>query len=114
MKKIEAIIKPFKMDEIKEALDSIGINEMTVTEVKGFQSNSSGSNENSFESEAYIVDYVPKSKIEIIIEDSMLEKVVSTICEVGSIGKVGNGKIFVYDVIDAVSIRTGERGDEAL
>jgi nitrogen regulatory protein P-II 1 len=112
MKKIEAIVKPFKLDEVKDALNEIGIQGMTVTEVKGF-GRQKGHTE-LYRGAEYVVDFIPKIKIEIVISDSLAEKVVSTIERVAKTGKIGDGKIFVYSVEEAVRIRTGERGETAL
>jgi nitrogen regulatory protein PII len=112
MKKIEAIVKPFKLDEVKDALNEIGIQGMTVTEVKGF-GRQKGHTE-LYRGAEYVVDFIPKIKIEIVISDSLAENVVSTIERVAKTGKIGDGKIFVYSVDEAVRIRTGERGETAL
>jgi nitrogen regulatory protein P-II 1 len=112
MKKIEAIVKPFKLDEVKDALNEIGIQGMTVTEVKGF-GRQKGHTE-LYRGAEYVVDFIPKIKVEIVIADSLAEKVVSTIEKVAKTGKIGDGKIFVYSVDEAVWIRTGERGETAL
>ncbi|MEJ2683396.1 MAG: P-II family nitrogen regulator [Candidatus Sulfobium sp.] len=112
MKKIEAIVKPFKLDEVKDALNEIGIQGMTVTEVKGF-GRQKGHTE-LYRGAEYVVDFIPKIKIEIVISDSLAEKVVSTIETVAKTGKIGDGKIFVYPVDEAVRIRTGERGEAAV
>ncbi len=112
MKKIEAIVKPFKLDEVKDALNELGIQGMTVTEVKGF-GRQKGHTE-LYPGAEYVVDFIPKIKIEIVISDSLAEKVVSTIEKVAKTGKIGDGKIFVYPVEEAVRIRTGESGEAAL
>jgi nitrogen regulatory protein PII len=112
MKKVEAIVKPFKLDEVKDALNEIGIQGMTVTEVKGF-GRQKGHTE-LYRGAEYVVDFIPKIKIEIVISDGLAEKVVSTIERVAKTGKIGDGKIFVYSVDEAVRIRTGERGETAL
>jgi nitrogen regulatory protein P-II 1 len=112
MKKIEAIVKPFKLDEVKDALNEIGIQGMTVTEVKGF-GRQKGHTE-LYRGAEYVVDFIPKIKVEIVISDGLAEKVVSTIERVAKTGKIGDGKIFVYSVDEAVRIRTGERGETAL
>lgn len=112
MKKIEAIVKPFKLDEVKDALNEIGIQGMTVTEVKGF-GRQKGHTE-LYRGAEYVVDFIPKIKIEIVTSDSLSEKVVSTIERVAKTGKIGDGKIFVYTVDEAVRIRTGERGEAAV
>ena len=112
MKKIEAIVKPFKLDEVKDALNEIGIQGMTVTEVKGF-GRQKGHTE-LYRGAEYVVDFIPKIKIEIVTSDSLSEKVVSTIESVAKTGKIGDGKIFVYSVDEAIRIRTGERGEAAV
>ena len=112
MKKIEAIVKPFKLDEVKDALNEIGIQGMTVTEVKGF-GRQKGHTE-LYRGAEYIVDFIPKIKIEIVTSDSLVSKVVSTIEQVAKTGKIGDGKIFVYSVEEAIRIRTGEHGETAV
>jgi nitrogen regulatory protein PII len=112
MKKIEAIIKPFKLDEVKDALNEIGIQGMTVTEVKGF-GRQKGHTE-LYRGAEYVVDFIPKIKLEIVTSDSLAAQVVSTIEQVAKTGKIGDGKIFVYSVDEAVRIRTGERGEAAV
>ena len=112
MKKIEAIIKPFKLDEVKEALSGIGIQGMTVTEVKGF-GRQKGHTE-LYRGAEYVVDFLPKIKIEITVSDEMVEKVVEVIVEAASTGRIGDGKIFVFPLDEAVRIRTGERGPDAV
>ena len=112
MRKIEAIIKPFKLDEVKEALHGIGIQGMTVTEVKGF-GRQKGHTE-LYRGAEYVVDFLPKVKIEIAVADDMADKAVQAISEAANTGRIGDGKIFVLPIEDAVRIRTGERGDEAV
>ena len=112
MKKIEAIIKPFKLDEVKDALNEIGIQGMTVTEVKGF-GRQKGHTE-LYRGAEYVVDFIPKIKLEIVISDGLAAKVVSAIEQVAKTGKIGDGKIFVYTVDEVVRIRTGERGETAV
>jgi nitrogen regulatory protein P-II 1 len=112
MKKIEAIIKPFKLDEVKDALNEIGIQGMTVTEVKGF-GRQKGHTE-LYRGAEYVVDFIPKIKLEVVISDDLASKVVSTIEQVAKTGKIGDGKIFVYTIDEAVRIRTGERGETAV
>ena len=112
MKKIEAIIKPFKLDEVKDALNEIGIQGMTVTEVKGF-GRQKGHTE-LYRGAEYIVDFIPKIKLEIVTSDKLAEKVVSIIEQVAKTGKIGDGKIFIYPVDEAIRIRTGERGEMAV
>lgn len=112
MRKIEAIVKPFKLDEIKDALSRIGINGMTVTEVKGF-GRQKGHKE-LYRGAEYQVDFIPKLKLEVIVDDQMSEKAIDTIKEVASTGKIGDGKLFVLPVETAIRIRTGESGTEAI
>ncbi len=112
MRKVEAIIKPFKLDEVKEALNEIGIHGMSVTEIKGY-GRQKGHKE-IYRGAEYVVDFIPKVKIEIIVETEMVEKVVSTIQKAAYTGKIGDGKIFVIPIEQAIRIRTGERGKEAL
>jgi nitrogen regulatory protein P-II 1 len=112
MKKIEAIIKPFKLDEVKEALHGIGIQGMTVTEVKGF-GRQKGHTE-LYRGAEYVVDFLPKIKIEIAIADELLEKAVDAIVQAANTGRIGDGKIFVLDVSETIRIRTGERGPDAV
>ncbi len=112
MKKIEAIIKPFKLEEIKDALNAIGIQGMTITEVKGF-GRQKGHTE-LYRGAEYVVDFIPKVKMEIVIPDSLAEKTIEIIEKNGRTGKIGDGKIFVYNVEDAVRIRTGQSGEEAI
>ncbi|MCD6319665.1 MAG: P-II family nitrogen regulator [Candidatus Desulfofervidaceae bacterium] len=112
MKKIEAIIKPFKLDEVKEALTEVGIQGMTVTEVRGF-GRQKGHTE-IYRGAEYVVDFLPKVKIEIIVPDDIALKAVETIQQAARTGKIGDGKIFVLPVDDAIRIRTGEQGEEAL
>lgn len=112
MKKIEAIIKPFKLDEVKDTLNEIGIQGMTVTEVKGF-GRQKGHTE-LYRGAEYVVDFIPKIKIEIVTSDVLVSKVVTAIAEVAKTGKIGDGKIFVYSVDEAIRIRTGERGEAAV
>ena len=112
MRKIEAIIKPFKLDEMKEALSKIGIKGMTLSEVKGF-GRQKGHKE-VYRGAEYQVDFVPKVKLEIIVDADMSEKTLETIMQVGNTGKIGDGKIFVLPVEKVVRIRTGESGAEAI
>ncbi|QPG06509.1 P-II family nitrogen regulator [Salinimonas marina] len=112
MKKIEAIIKPFKMDDVREALADVGIAGMTVTEVKGF-GRQKGHTE-LYRGAEYQVDFLPKIKLEIIIGDELVEQAVEAIQEAANTGKIGDGKIFVYNVESALRIRTGETNEEAL
>lgn len=112
MKKIEAIIKPFKLDEVKEALNGLGIQGMTVTEVKGF-GRQKGHTE-LYRGAEYVVDFLPKVKIEVAVAEDMVSKVVDTITNAARTGKIGDGKIFVLPIEETIRIRTGERGKEAL
>ena len=112
MKKIEAIVKPFKLQEVKEALNEIGIQGMTVTEVKGF-GRQKGHTE-IYRGAEYAVNFLPKLKIEVAIEDSVEEKVVAAVGQAAKTGQIGDGKIFVYDLDRAVRIRTGETDNDAL
>ena len=112
MKKIEAIIKPFKLDEVKDALQEIDIQGITVTEVKGY-GRQKGHSE-LYRGAEYVVDFVPKVKLEIVVEDERCETVVETIVQAARTGKIGDGKIFILPVEDAVRVRTLERGDDAL
>jgi len=112
MKKIEAIIKPFKLDEVKEALQEIGLQGITVTEAKGF-GRQKGHTE-LYRGAEYVVDFLPKVKIEIVLPDEMLQKAIDAIQTAARTGKIGDGKIFVLNVEDAIRIRTGERGNEAV
>ncbi len=112
MKKIEAIIKPFKLDEVKDALASIGIYGMTVWEAKGF-GRQKGHTE-LYRGAEYVIDFLPKVKIEVVVDDRMVEKAVDAIINAARTGRIGDGKIFIIPVEDAIRIRTGERGSEAL
>jgi nitrogen regulatory protein P-II 1 len=112
MRKVEAIIKPFKLDEVKEALNEIGIQGITVSEVKGF-GRQKGHTE-LYRGAEYVVDFIPKIKMEIIVSDELAAKVVDVIATAAKTGRIGDGKIFVTQVDDVVRIRTGERGDDAL
>ena len=112
MKKIEAIIKPFKMDDVREALADVGISGMTVTEVKGF-GRQKGHTE-LYRGAEYQVDFLPKIKLEIIIGSELVDQAVEAIQEAANTGKIGDGKIFVYNVESALRIRTGETNEEAL
>ncbi len=112
MKKIEAIVKPFKLDEVKEALHGIEIQGMTVTEVKGF-GRQKGHTE-LYRGAEYVVDFLPKIKIEIAVSDEMVDKAVQAVVEAAHTGRIGDGKIFVLDIEQAVRIRTGERGPAAV
>ena len=112
MRKIEAIIKPFKLDEVKEALHGIGIQGMTVTEVKGF-GRQKGHTE-LYRGAEYVVDFLPKIKIEIAVSDDLVAKVVDAIVQAANTGRIGDGKIFVAEIIDVLRIRTGETGTAAV
>ena len=112
MKKIEAIIKPFKLDDVRESLADIGVQGITVTEVKGF-GRQRGHTE-LYRGAEYVVDFLPKLKLEIVVEDDIAENVVNTIVDAASSGKIGDGKIFVSKVEDVVRIRTGEHGPTAI
>ena len=112
MKKIEAIIKPFKLDEVKEALHEVGVKGLTVTEAKGF-GRQKGHTE-LYRGAEYVVDFLPKVKIEVVIEDSMVESAVEAITKSAATGKIGDGKIFISQLDDAIRIRTGETGPEAI
>ncbi len=112
MKKIEAIVKPFKLDEVKEALHGIGIQGMTVTEVKGF-GRQKGHTE-LYRGAEYVVDFLPKIRVEIAVSDEMVDKTVQAIVQAANTGRIGDGKIFVHELAEAIRIRTGERGSEAV
>ena len=112
MKKIEAIIKPFKLDEVKEALHGIGIQGMTITEVKGF-GRQKGHTE-LYRGAEYVVDFLPKIKLEVAVSDEAADKVVQAIVEAANTGRIGDGKIFVLPMEEAIRIRTGERGPDAV
>ena len=112
MKKIEAIVKPFKLDEIKEALSEIGIQGITVSEVKGF-GRQKGHTE-LYRGAEYVVDFLPKIKIEIVVKEDLVAKVVETIVETAKTGRIGDGKLFVIPVEEVVRIRTGEKGEDAV
>ena len=112
MKKIEAIIKPFKLDEVKEALSRVGVDGMTVSEVKGF-GRQKGHTE-LYRGAEYVVDFLPKVKLEIVVTADLVEKVVEAIVAAANTGKIGDGKIFVLPLEEAVRIRTGERGADAV
>lgn len=112
MKKIEAVVKPFKLDDVKEALHEIGLQGMTVVEAKGF-GRQRGHTE-LYRGAEYVVDFLPKLKIEIVIPDDAADNAVEAITKAAHTGKIGDGKIFISDVVEAVRIRTGEKGDTAL
>ena len=112
MKKIEAIIRPFRIDDVREALAEIGVKGMTLTEVKGY-GRQKGHTE-LYRGSEYQIDFLPKLKIEVVVADRLADSVVDTIIKAAKTGQVGDGKIFIYDVEDAVRVRTGESGEDAL
>lgn len=112
MKKVEAIIKPFKLDEVKQALSEIGVAGLTATEVKGF-GRQKGHTE-LYRGAEYVVDFLPKVKVEVVVSDQLVGRVVEVIERAAKTGRIGDGKIFVVPVEEVIRIRTGERGDEAL
>jgi len=112
MKKIEAIIKPFKLDEVKEALHEVGIQGITVTEAKGF-GRQKGHTE-LYRGAEYVVDFLPKVKLEVVVDDALMERAVEAITEAARTGRIGDGKIFVSGIEEAIRIRTGERGSDAV
>ena len=112
MKKVEAIIKPFKLDEVKDALGEVGVKGMTVTEVKGF--GRTGGKREVYRGSAYVVDFVPKVKVEVVVADSLVVGVIEAIEKAAKTGRIGDGKIFVSTIDSAMRIRTGEKDDDAL
>ena len=112
MKKIEAIIKPFKLDEVRESLSELGIMGLTATEVKGF-GRQKGHTE-LYRGAEYVVDFLPKVKLHIVVADEMVDKVIDSITKTAQTGKIGDGKIFIMNVEDAIRIRTGEKGNDAI
>jgi nitrogen regulatory protein P-II 1 len=112
MKKIEAVIKPFKLDEVREALSEIGVSGLTVTEVKGF-GRQKGHTE-LYRGAEYVVDFLPKVKVEVVVPDGLVEKAIEAVVKAARTGKIGDGKIFVVDVPQVVRIRTGETGEDAV
>lgn len=112
MKKVEAVIKPFKLDDVKEALTELGIVGMTVTEVRGF-GRQKGHTE-LYRGSEYTIDFLPKVKIEVVVADGLVDKVVDTICSAAKTGSIGDGKVFVLPVGESLRIRTGERGEAAI
>jgi nitrogen regulatory protein P-II 1 len=112
MKKVEAIIKPFKLDEVKDALAEVQIQGMTVTEVKGF--GRTGGKKEVYRGSAYVVDFVPKVKVDVVVPDNLVNDVIDAIEKSAKTGRIGDGKIFVVAVEEAVRIRTGERGEDAI
>jgi nitrogen regulatory protein P-II 1 len=112
MKKIEAIIKPFKLDDVKQALNEIGLQGMTITEVKGY-GRQKGHKE-IYRGAEYLVDFIPKIKIELVVSSEIADKVIQTIRKAASTGKIGDGKIFVLPLEQVIRVRTGETGEEAI
>ena len=112
MKKIEAMIKPFKLDDVRESLSDIGISGMTITEVRGF-GRQKGHTE-LYRGAEYMVDFLPKVKLEVVVPDELVDQCIEAIIETAQTGKIGDGKIFIYPVEEAIRIRTGERSDAAL
>jgi nitrogen regulatory protein P-II 1 len=112
MKKIEAVIKPFKLDDVKDALHELGVVGMTVTEVKGF-GRQKGHTE-LYRGSEYTIDFLPKVKVEVVVPDTMADKVVSVICTAAKTGSIGDGKVFVIPMGEAIRIRTGETGESAV
>ena len=112
MKKIEAMIKPFKLDDVRESLSDIGISGMTITEVRGF-GRQKGHTE-LYRGAEYMVDFLPKVKLEVVVPDELVDQCIEAIIETAQTGKIGDGKIFVYNVERAIRIRTGEENEEAL
>jgi len=112
MKKIEAIIKPFKLDDVKEALNEIGIQGMTISEVKGY-GRQKGHKE-IYRGAEYVVDFIPKVKIEVVVDSDQADKVVEKIMDAANTGKIGDGKIFVFEIEEAIRVRTGEKGSDAI
>ncbi|WHO40803.1 P-II family nitrogen regulator [Sphingobium sp. AP49] len=112
MKKIEAIIKPFKLDEVKEALHEVGVSGITVTEAKGF-GRQKGHTE-LYRGAEYVVDFLPKVKLEVVVDDALADRVVEAICAAAQTGRIGDGKIFITAIEGAVRIRTGERDSDAI
>jgi len=112
MKKIEAIVKPFKLDDVKEALNEIGIQGMTISEVKGY-GRQKGHKE-IYRGAEYVVDFIPKVKIEIIVDTDRADQVVEAIQKAANTGKIGDGKIFVFSIEEVIRVRTGERGNDAI
>jgi nitrogen regulatory protein P-II 1 len=112
MKKVEAVIKPFKLDDVKEALNELGVVGMTVTEVRGF-GRQKGHTE-LYRGSEYTIDFLPKVKVEVVVPDHLVDKVVSVVCSAAKTGSIGDGKVFVLPIGEAIRIRTGERGEAAV
>ena len=112
MKKIEAVIKPFKLDDVKDALHDAGVSGMTVTEVKGF-GRQKGHTE-LYRGAEYVIDFLPKVKVEVVVEDNLVDNVVEAISEAARTGRIGDGKIFVSPIDEAMRIRTGDKGPDAI
>ena len=112
MKKIEAVIKPFKLDDVKDALHDVGVSGITVTEVKGF-GRQKGHTE-LYRGAEYVIDFLPKVKVEVVVEDTLVENVIEAISQAARTGRIGDGKIFVLPIDEAVRIRTGDRGADAI
>jgi len=112
MKKIEAIVKPFSLDEVKDALNELGVAGMTVTEVRGF-GRQKGRKE-IYRGAEYVVDFLPKIKLEVVVDDSLAERAVEAIIQAAKTGKIGDGKIFIFPIEEVIRIRTGERGPDAV
>ena len=112
MKKIEAVIKPFKLDDVKDRLREIGVQGMTVSEVKGF--GRTGGKKEVYRDSAYVVDFIPKVKIEIIAKDDMVHQIITAVSNAAKTGRIGDGKIFVTPIEEVIRIRTGESGEDAI
>jgi nitrogen regulatory protein P-II 1 len=112
VKRVEAIIRPFKLDEVKENLGDLGVQGMTVTEVKGF--GRTGGKKEVYRGSAYVVDFVPKVRVEVVVADGLVRQVIDAIIAGARTGRIGDGKIFVHPIDEAVRIRTGETGEDAL
>jgi nitrogen regulatory protein P-II 1 len=112
MMKIEAIVKPFKLDEVKDALGAIGIHGMTVHEVKGF--GRTGGKKEVYRGAGYVADFVPKVRIELVVADALTEQVIGIVVQAAKTGRLGDGKIFVSQIQESIRIRTGERGEDAV
>ncbi len=112
MKKVEAIVKPHKLDEVKDALTEVGVEGMTITEVKGF--GRTGGKAEVYRGAAYVVDFVPKIKVEVVVPDGLVPSIIDAIERAAKTGRIGDGKIFVTNIEQAVRIRTGERGEDAI